>query len=1011
VVSNTSSRIHSRIFHNPVDEFAPGVHAKSTQGKQSGEVSSSGGAKNKHHKRDLNFDLPHLDDDFELDEKGADPSCGFGNGLKRYINKKTRMPRAVLSIRKASIPPDVTIPEVRRQLESLCKLDHPNILPFRECYEDKHHLKLVYDWCDGGLLLHNIWRYEGKLTEGHIAQVIREVLAALAAAHSFGVHHLDIGLFSLFVGFSDRLSPIKLFGLGLAGTLIPVVTARKVSRTNKYYYASPEMFAVKSKGMSLGTRHASDIWSVGTLLFTICAGRPPFGFGTIDEVSARVQGADWEFGLEFSGYSVSLKEMIESLLTMPANRRPTAQTLLKHAWLSKSQTMHIRDGIISQVAFEQLNNFAQMDHVKQTVARLLTDIGIAEDCYADLEEKFRELDLNGDGTITLAELMEVASTLPSVTPEMVDIIIEKLDRNGNCNVDISEFVAALVMEQDEADERLIRKAFCKMDKNGDARVTKKELFGVLRQYSGSIERQEISKFVGTADADGDQKMDYREFMGLFPQIKDKYMEVNKRISDARASLNHGQASLSSFRETLGSWLIKLEKARDKLEIACGVQEPTLDHYESNYSYEKGHLTEFDVQGMILGILDIFQDIPGHTIASNKRRARETRKAQAQAQMQALRGTEVKNQIMGLPILGQRVVANNAAAQELQALRPAQAGEVSGSDDDVDRLAFKKTECKGSAVNHFLTHLSEDRKQRMGDPSYRADDQIHECLYWLMKVKSNYRWQQPIIEVLRELREAGVEDIIEVSIKRKFELTKLHQSLTETYTMRTATEFGEDGKRVPTNARLMPLMSFAGENFKAAHCLDGIEDMKLPVHAIFASAKEMITHQKVEFMQTVYKSKMGQVGQFLTAVLQSIRQIFAEVEEDLKMSCSLEGAMPTTPPMSHLYLPHCQGREVQGDARTPRSDEDRDDDGYLSDNTATGHGHTAESVSLGSELYGGPEQTLGSQGSFGGATSARSALQRIERNQVLTENTRARKQNPRSTLRRKSRGGTKWHSKH
>merc|ERR1712183_100902 len=51
--------------------------------------------------------------------------------------------------------------------------------------------------------------------------------------------------------------------------------------------------------------------------------------------------------------------------------------------------------------------------------------------------------------------------------------------------------------------------------------------------------------------------------------------------------------------------------------------------------------------------------------------------------------------------------------------------------------------------------------------------------------------------------------------------------------------------------------------------------------------------------------------------------------DLAMSNTLESLMPSPPPMSHLYLKHCEGRELTEDAVTPRDSEaDKSDDEEL-----------------------------------------------------------------------------------
>merc|ERR1719161_3359286 len=160
------------------------------------------------------------------------------------------------------------------------------------------------------------------------------------------------------------------------------------------------------------------------------------------------------------------------------------------------------------------------------MARMLADLGLQEDDYSELEEHFKQLDLNGDGVIDITELVEVASTLPGITGEQIDNIIKAVDRNGNATVDISEFIAAVVLELEQNDDKLLVKAFEKMDLNGDARITKGELFKVLRQYSGTLEPNEISTFVADTDKDNDAKIDYHEFKALFPHTKGKAEEMH-----------------------------------------------------------------------------------------------------------------------------------------------------------------------------------------------------------------------------------------------------------------------------------------------------------------------------------------------------------------------------------------------------------------------------------------------------------------------------------------------------
>lgn len=937
---------------------------KLRESKSKQKKSSGSGTGLKSGQRHLDLGLPPLDQDYEPDPR-IHTEMLFGSGLKRYIHKKTRMPRAVLTIPKAAIPVDVSSEELDRQLKLLCKIDHPNIVPFRECCEDSTHLRLVYEWCDGGLFIQQLPKYTDMLTEGHIAQVIREVFSALAAAHTFGVQHLDIGLFSLFLGYTDRLSPVKVFGIGIAGYLISEVARRGFSKSNKHYYASPEVFGARVKGMTSAMKHACDIWSVGALLFTLCAGRPPFGAGTIKEMSTMVQKAAWSFGLEFADYSSSLKDLLEQLLKVPWNKRPTAAGILSHPWVTRTQTLMCKDGKISELAMKQLNSFAQQDHVKQTVARLLTDIGLTHDAYRDLEAMFKEMDLNADGTLTLGELAEVANKIPGISSSQIEHIVAKLDRNGNFNVDISEFISALVMEQDEADEKLIKKAFSKMDKNGDARVTKKELFKVLRQYSFSIETEQVSDFVGKMDDDKDQKIDYREFTQLFPQVKERCEEIDRRFTEAKSSIQLAPLHLARFKETLAAWTKKLADHRDKVEIACGVQIMPDDlAIGAAYSYEKGHFSEFELHTMVKAIVHHLQNPPGRFLTRAQKKARHDRRRDKE------KNKPGPKSMVGLTILTS-MTKDNLGEGVARANEGNDSGGESGSEDE-QKI---RSEVRGNSAFHQWEELiAQDRREKQGDPEYRPEAYLMDHLYWMVKVKSEFQWQLPLLDTIAAMKEACVEDVREYYVERRMDLARIVGVLSDKYVVREDLKLIDEPHPIARGARMLPMGSFLGKNLKTAHLLEKIEEMRPPVHFYFALSKENVTHQKMETMKEVHKDKLVWTGKFVTEIISSLDGLFDEVAEDLSMSGALETSIPSAPPISHLYLKYCEGRGLAEDAPTPRSDEAAED--------------TDEEQRQAEQVQGGLTPVLLDEPptpmSRGPADGRRSQGRKIERNMVLTQ---------------------------
>lgn len=923
--------VQSQIWtQNPLDEFAKNtprlpVDRRPTRSSiQKGEETETARAcKQQKRLEDFDIGLPQLTDDYDID-LNVDVSLGFGSGIRRIVHKRTRMPRALLSIPKSGIPSSITCATVSRQLELLCKLDHPNIVPFRECFEDHKYLRLVYEWCQGGLFMAQLSRYSGMLAEGHVAQIIRELLSALAAGHAFGIHHLDLGFFSIFLQHTDRLSPIKVFGFGLAGFLFEPVSARNFSKSNKHFYASPELFASSSAmGMQNAMKHTSDIWAVGALLYTLCSGRPPFGTGSVRTLSARVRkdSSNLEFGLEFVDYSLALKDIVAQMMRVPWMKRLTATTALKHSWVTNTKTLQQKDGRISQLAMSQLKGFAEEDHVKQTVARLLTDIGLTSKAYDALEKKFEEMDLNGDGTLTLGELVEICSKMPGMTEKQIQKIVEKLDRNGNCNVDISEFVAALVLETDELDERLIKKAFSKIDKNHDARVNKKELYTVLRQYSGSLETQQVSNFVSRADEDKDQKIDYREFCQLFPQVRCKIDEIDRRMVDAISSIQLGSKNVERFRQSLKAWIDKVISHRDWIEIACGERQLP-DHISAGklYSYERGHIGEYEVQAMIRDLVHTLRNPGGRTLTKAQKKAKSDQRNARDENKKEPR------QLVGLTLLS--TSASNKGLGE--ARRTTVYGENSGSGEGgSDGEADKQKSIKHtSGVARWSASVEKDTKEKMRDAEFRPTNYLPNYLYWLVKVKSDLQWQPPLLACIDELRKSCVEEVVELIAKNKPDLVCMQGKMNEKYIV--IEDFRFSDKKVPAHAHLLPMGAFSGKNLKTNLVYETMDTFPVPAHFFFGYSKSDVTHQKVEAMKECHMERLKWVGKYCTHLVEAIDTFLDELLEDIAMSSSLESLMPSPPPMSHLYLKHCEGREIDDDACTPRSEEhaESSDDGTM-----------------------------------------------------------------------------------
>lgn len=81
------------------------------------------------------------------------------------------------------------------EIEHLRLLDHPNVVKLYEYYEDPAFFFLVMDYCEGGELgqvIHQSSLAKRRLPETFIADVMRQVMMAIAHVHARGIVHLDL---------------------------------------------------------------------------------------------------------------------------------------------------------------------------------------------------------------------------------------------------------------------------------------------------------------------------------------------------------------------------------------------------------------------------------------------------------------------------------------------------------------------------------------------------------------------------------------------------------------------------------------------------------------------------------------------------------------------------------------------------------------------------------------------------------------------------------------------------
>ncbi|MEM7478566.1 MAG: serine/threonine-protein kinase [Planctomycetota bacterium] len=189
-------------------------------------------------------------------------------------------PVAVKMIRSGALASDEEVGRFFAEAKSAAKLDHPNIVTVYQCGEQSGHRYFSMDYVPGTDLSQMIKK--GPVDCRTAARYVRDVARAIQYAHDRGILHRDLKPANILVDDEDRVR-ITDFGLAKSVGTDTGLTAEGAALGTPSYM-SPEQAAGKTEEQ----HHATDVYSLGAILFTLVTGRPPFKANTVVETIMHV---------------------------------------------------------------------------------------------------------------------------------------------------------------------------------------------------------------------------------------------------------------------------------------------------------------------------------------------------------------------------------------------------------------------------------------------------------------------------------------------------------------------------------------------------------------------------------------------------------------------------------------------------------------------------------------------------------------------------------------------------
>lgn len=175
---------------------------------------------------------------------------------------------AQVAVKIINIPPvdvDRAVKRFEREVQNATTLSHPNIVKVLDVDEDERHYYLIMEYIDGPTL-HDYIRENAPLDVEEAVFFTKQILRGMEHAHQYRIIHRDIKPQNILMTSNKEL---KISDFGIARALSETAMTQTNHIMGSVHYLSPE----QAKGKQ--TDEASDIYSIGIVLFEMLTGHPP----------------------------------------------------------------------------------------------------------------------------------------------------------------------------------------------------------------------------------------------------------------------------------------------------------------------------------------------------------------------------------------------------------------------------------------------------------------------------------------------------------------------------------------------------------------------------------------------------------------------------------------------------------------------------------------------------------------------------------------------------------------
>ena len=442
----------------------------------------------------------------------------LGNGsygkVYKAMNLKTENLVAIKSVKKKKDKEDED-KFVSNEIDFLKRLSHPNIVKIYEFYDIKDNYYLITEYCKYGELYKY---YKFHFSEKQICVLFYQIFSGLIYLHENNILHGDLKLENIMVDAieKDKVSfepyfYIKIIDFGSAKIFSKQKKENEIIGST--YYIAPEVLKQKYN-------EKCDTWSVGVILYMILTKKAPFNGNNDDKIEEKIEKGSYDNkNKELMEYSSEVRDLLNKLLEVNAEKRYSAKQALNHTWFKNYGGRALFNNFNKEELINVVNNlfkFKGINKLQELVLAFLVHNSPSTEETLLILKVFRYFNTSGNCKLLKEELIEGLYKYKS--HEEVDSMVEELflilDLNSNGYIEYEEFLRACIDRDNLFSKENLKYAFNFIDDDKSNGIDTKKIINAFKAHTNKVLEAVFNNLIIKVDEDGDGIINFKEFEKL-----------------------------------------------------------------------------------------------------------------------------------------------------------------------------------------------------------------------------------------------------------------------------------------------------------------------------------------------------------------------------------------------------------------------------------------------------------------------------------------------------------------